>query len=284
MNFPNYFADAESSFKESKFVIFGLPYDKTSSFRHGAAEAPKYIRQASWNFETYNMLTGGDLTGIPIHDYGDLDISGMNPSDMVKTVKDFTAYILKNNKFPVAIGGEHSVTSGIIQAYPDDIAVVVLDAHMDFRDIYENEKFNHACVTKRISDHLKIENIALIGIRSAEKNEYNDAEEKKLFYKTSFEIREKGMKKTLTEIDKHIGDKRTYLSFDIDALDPCYAPGTSTPEPFGISSFDGLEIIDFFSDRLVGFDIVEVCPHFDNGETSLIAAKYIRYLIEKSFI
>ena len=114
MNFPDYFADAESSFDEAEFVIFGVPYDKTSSFRLGASQAPKEIRHASWNFETFNLKTAHDLRDINFHDYGDLDIKNNNPKEMITKVKEFTSMLLSKNKFPIALGGEHSITPGII--------------------------------------------------------------------------------------------------------------------------------------------------------------------------
>jgi len=282
MTFPKYFADAEADYDEADFIIFGVPYDKTSSFRKGANLAPKEIRHASWNFETFNIKTGIDLKDIKFHDYGDLDVKNDKPKVMVEKVKKFTATLLEKNKFPIALGGEHSITSGIIQAFPDDIAVVILDAHLDFRGQYENERYNHACVVRRISDHINVRDIVVLGVRSAEKEEFQDAKKQGLFYFESFKIREQGIKKTLSETKKYLKNKRIYLTLDIDVVDPAYAPGTSTPEPFGLTHFDVLECIESFSQRLVGFDVVEVCPPYDKGETALLAAKFVRYIIEQT--
>jgi len=283
MVFPNYFADAESSFNDADFVIFGVPYDKTSSFRHGADQAPNEIRQAGWNFETYNIKTGVDLRDIKFHDYGDLDVKNDAPEVMVKKVREFTSNLLKKNKFPIAIGGEHSITPGVIQAFPKDIAVLSLDAHIDFRQQYENEPYNHACVIRRIADLINIENIAVLGIRSVEKEEFEEAKNKKLFYRDSFFIKENGIKKAISNTKKYLKNKKIYLTLDIDVLDPAYAPGTSTPEPFGLTPYDIIECIDGFSSQLIGFDVVEVCPPFDKGETALLAAKLIRYVIDRTW-
>lgn len=281
MNFPNYFADAESNFNEAEFVIFGVPYDKTSSFRRGASKAPKEIRQSSWNFETFNLKTGNDLRDIAFHDYGDLDVKNDSPKDMVKKVKEFTLKIISKHKFPIAIGGEHSITPGIIQAFPKDIAVLSLDAHLDFRNQYENESYNHACTVRRITDHIDIKNIAVLGVRSAEKEEFEEARKQGLFYIDSFDIKKQGIKKALDKTKHFLADKKIYLTLDIDVVDLTYATGTSTPEPFGLTSFDIIECIDVFSSNLVGFDVVEVCPSFDKGQTSLLAAKFVRYVIEQ---
>ena len=283
MNFPNYFADAESSFDEAECVIFGVPYDKTSSFRIGSSEAPKEIRQASWNFETFNLITGNDLRDISFHDYGDLDVKNDSPKNMVKKVKEFASMILSKNKFPIALGGEHSITPGIIQAFPKDIAVLSLDAHIDFRQQYENEPYNHAFAIRRIADHINVKNIAVLGIRSAEKEEFEEAKKHSLFYIDAFEIKKSGMKKALDETKNYLGNKQIYLTLDIDVLDLAYAPGTSTPEPFGLTSFDVIECIEYFSAQLVGFDVVEICPPYDKGQTALLAAKLLRHVIEHVF-
>ena len=281
MKFPDYFADAESSFEKAEFVIFGVPYDRTSSFRPGASQAPKEIRQSSWNFETFNLKTGNDLRDINFHDYGDLDVKNDNPFEMIKKVKVFTSMLLSKNKFPIAIGGEHSITSGIIQAFSKDIKVLSLDAHIDFRQQYENEPYNHACTIRRIADHINIKNIAVLGIRSAEKEEFEDAKKQRLFYIDAFDIKKLGINKALYKTKNFFKNKKIYLTLDIDVMDLAYAPGTSTPEPFGLTSFDILECIDCFSSNLVGFDIVEVCPPYDKGQTALLAARFIRYVIEQ---
>ena len=283
MKFPDYFADAESNFNEAEFVIFGVPYDRTSSFRPGANQAPKEIRQSSWNFETFNLKTGNDLREIKFHDYGDLDVINDSPKEMIKKVKEFTSMLLSKNKFPIALGGEHSLTSGIVQAFSKDVAVLSLDAHIDFRQQYENEPYNHACTIRRISDYVNIKNIAVLGIRSTEKEEFEDAKKQNLFYIDAFNIKKSGIKKALDETKDFLKKKEIYLTLDIDVIDPAYAPGTSTPEPFGLTPFDILECIECFSPQLVGFDVVEVCPPYDKGETALLAAKFVRYIIEYVF-
>ena len=152
---------------------------------------------------------------------------------------------------------------------------------MDFRKKYEKSPNNHACTSRRISDHVGIKNISILGIRSAEKEEFLEAKKLGLFYIDSFEINEKGIENTLDRTSNYIGNKKICLTLDIDVLDLCYAPGASTPEPFGLSPFDIIRCIDTFSSNLIGFDVVEVCPDFDNGQTALLAAKFIRYIIEK---
>ena len=280
MTFPNYFADADSSFDEADFVIFGVLYDKTSSFRHGAVDGPSKIREASWNFETFNFQTGFDLKDIKIHDYGDLDVRNDSPDVMIKKVTELSRKILYSKKFPIMLGGEHSITPGIIYAYPDDVSVLSLDAHIDYRAEYDNEPFNHACAVRRISDYIDVKKIAVMGIRSADKEEYAQANKDGLFFIDAYKIKDIGIIKAIEQTKKHLNSDRIYLSLDIDVLDPAFAPGVSTPEPFGLSHFDVLEVIRYFSKDLVGFDITEVCPKYDTGQTAALAAKLVRILIE----
>ncbi len=280
MNTPSYFADAESSLDDAAVVLFGVPYGKTSSFRFGAHQAPWAIRQASWNFETFNFISGKDLKDILFHDYGDLEVEDDTPRDMVQKTTAFVTTLLKKKKFPLAVGGEHAITPGIVHAFPQDISVVSIDAHLDFRQRYEGEPYNHACVVRRLADHIPLDNIAVLGVRSAEKEEFEEAKKQGLFFVDAFTIHEKGIAYALQKTQHHLKQKKIYFTLDIDGIDPAYAPGTSTPEPFGLTPFDILACIDCFASSLVGFDVVEVCPPYDNGETALLAAKFIRHIIE----
>ena len=187
--------------------------------------------------------------------------------------------LLSKNKFPIAIGGEHSITPGVVKAFPNDIAVLFLDAHMDFRERYENDVNNHACAMRRVADHIKRKNIAVLGVRSTEKEEFDSVREFGIFYCDAFSIQKAGVSEAIQKTKEHLKEKKIYLTLDIDVIDPAYAPGASTPEPFGLTPFDILEIIEAFSPQLIGFDIVEVCPPYDNGETALLAAKLLRSLI-----
>ncbi|DAC72867.1 MAG TPA: agmatinase [Thermoplasmata archaeon] len=276
MEFPNYFADAESSFKQASFILFGVPFEKTSSFRHGADKAPFEVRQASWNFERYDLRTGINFEEILVHDYGDLDVSKMNSKQVFDATKTFTATLLKEQKIPFAIGGDHSITPGIVSAFPKDIAVISLDAHMDFRQEYKNDIYNHACVIRRVADHVPLKNIAVLGIRSGEKEEYELAQKENLFFRDAFTINKLGLKKIIQQTKTLLKGKKIYLTLDIDVIDPAYAPGTSTPEPLGLTPLQVIEIIEAFSPQLIGGDLVEVCPPYDHGQTAVLAAKLIQ--------
>jgi agmatinase len=279
MDFPNYFADAESSMKDASFILFGVPFEKTSSFRHGADKAPFEVRQASWNFERYDLRTGSNFEEIPVHDYGDLDVQKLSSKELFRVTKDFTSTILAQQKIPIAIGGDHSITPGIVTAFPEDIAVVSLDAHMDFRQEYKNDIYNHACVIRRIADHLPLQNIAVLGIRSAEKEEYEHAKEQGLFFRDAFTIDKIGIHRIIQQTKTYLAGKKIYLTLDIDVVDPAYAPGTSTPEPFGLLPMQVIEVIEAFSPQLIGCDLVEVCPPYDHGQTAVLAAKLLQVFI-----
>lgn len=266
------FADANSSFNDAKFVIFGVPFDSTSSFRSGSRFAPNRIREASYNFETYLMEHDVDLIDVPIHDAGNLDEYG-NVDEMTGAVEDAVKKILP--KFPILIGGEHSLTMGAVKPFKD-VSVVFIDAHLDFREEYLGIKNSHACVSRRISEIVGVENVFSIGVRSFSREEKDDAEKLGLKYFSSFDIKEKGVEKIIRNLNLK---KKIYLSLDMDGVDPSYAPGVGNPEPFGLTPLDVVKCIKILSDRLIGFDIVEVCPPHDNGNTSLLGARIIRDLI-----
>lgn len=266
------FADANSSFNDAKFVILGVPFDATSSFRSGSRFAPNRIREASYNFETYLIEHDIDLTDVPFHDAGNLDEYG-NVNEMIDGVEDAVKKIL--SKFPILIGGEHSLTMGAVKTFRD-VSVVFIDAHLDFRNEYLGIKNSHACVSRRVSEIVGVENVFSIGVRSFSREEKNDTEKMGLKYFSSFEVKENGIENIIRNLNLK---KKIYLSLDMDGVDPSFAPGVGNPEPFGITPADVVKCIKILSDRLVGFDIVEVCPNYDNGNTSLLGARIIRDLI-----
>lgn len=279
MNFPDYYADAETTYAEARYVIRGVPYEKTSTFRHGADKAPTEIRQASWNFEQFDPRSGIIFSDLQVHDAGNLDVTKLSSKDLYTFLKAQTTTLLNDQKLPISLGGDHSITPGIVAAFPKDTAVLSLDAHMDYRSSYKKDPYNHACVIRRVADHVPVHNIAVLGIRSAEEQEYADARSHGLFFKDAFTIHDTGIDETITQTKHHLGTKPLYLTLDIDIIDPAYAPGTSTPEPFGLLPLEVLKIIDAFAPHIIGCDLVEVCPPYDQGITAILAAKLIRLLI-----
>jgi agmatinase len=193
---------------------------------------------------------------------------------MMGGVRNNVRDVVNVGKFPILIGGEHSLTPPAVSRF-EDVGVVILDAHLDFRDQYLNERNSHACVTRRIADLVGVENVLSIGIRSVEKKEKEEAEKLKLKWVSANALRELGIRKVL----KPLGWDRIYLSLDMDFFDPSYAPGVGNPEYFGFSPEVAKEAINILAPKLFGFDICETSPPFDNGNTSSLAARLVREVI-----
>jgi agmatinase len=264
------FADAVASFEDAKFVIVGAPFDKTTSFRSGTRFAPTTVREASQTFEKENFEHGTTFDDIPVHDAGDLYEEG-TVDEMVKAIHEEAKRIVDAKKFPMFIGGEHSITPPIVKAL-GEISVITIDAHLDFKDEYQGLKNSHACAHRRIVDHVGKGNAFAFGVRSISADEEVDSS----LYADSFRIHEQGAEKVFDEMLSKLKRRPIYLSLDIDGIDPAYAPGTGTPEPFGITPWDVRHIINKIGDRLVGFDVVEISPPYDNGNTSVLGARMMR--------
>jgi agmatinase len=272
------FADASSTLDDSDFAIFGVPFDGTSSFRSGAAEAPDQIREASHNFETFKFEHGEDIESIKYCDLGDLE-EFQSVDQMLQRVEAFSKDLVEKNKFPIALGGEHSISPAIVKSF-EDIGVISLDAHLDFRNEYEGVKNSHACSTRRISDVVGVSSVVPIGVRSMSKDESKDAENLGLKFISSYAFhRDSNMEEAVERALEWIGREKIYLTLDMDVFDPAYAPGISNPEPFGLAPIEIKRCINHLADRLVGFDVVEVSPPFDNGNTSALAARLVREVI-----
>jgi agmatinase len=264
------FADAVSDFDESKFVIVGAPFDKTTTYRSGARFAPTTVRETSQTFERENFEHGITFEDIKVHDGGDLFEEG-TVDEMVSSIEEEAKRIVSAKKFPVFIGGEHSISPPIVKAF-GEVSVITIDAHLDFREEYQGLRNSHACAHRRIVDHVGKGNAFAFGVRSIS----GDEDVKQALYADAFRIRREGTEKVFEEMLKKLRRKPIYLSLDIDGIDPAYAPGTGTPEPFGLTPWDVRYVIDRIADRLVGFDVVEICPPYDNGNTSVLGARMMR--------
>lgn len=274
---PLRFQPSNCSFEDANFIIVGVPFDNSSSFRSGSKHAPNAIREASFNFENYLFEHDLDLSEIPICDIGNLDEFG-DSKEMLECIKEVVKIILEQNKFPVILGGEHFMTSTVVSCFYD-VSVIILDAHLDFRDSYMGNKYSHACGTRRVFDNIGKENISIIGVRSMSTEEKIDSEKYDLKYFSSFEVKEIGIEKVMNKVLESIKNKKIYLSLDMDVIDPAYAPAVGNPEPFGLSPFDVKKCINLIGKRLVGFEITEVSPIYDNGNTSSLTARFIREVI-----
>jgi len=264
------FADAVSSFEDSQFVIVGVPFDKTTTYRSGTRFAPTVVRETSQTFERENFEHGISFEDIPVHDAGDLYEEG-DVDDMVASIEEEARRIVSAKKFPLFIGGEHSISPPVVKAF-GEISVITIDAHLDFRDEYQGLKNSHACAHRRILDHVGRGNAFALGVRSIS----GDEDISQALFADSFRIHKKGIEPVLEDMLKKLKRRPIYLSLDIDGIDPAYAPGTGTPEPFGLTPWDVRYVINRVADRLVGFDVVEICPPYDNGNTSVLGARMMR--------
>ena len=275
------FADAVSTYEDARFVIFGVPFDATSSFRYGSREAPDAIRKASYNFETYNDFYGVDLTDVRIHDPGNLDVD-LCSDDMLCMVHDAVAKILHDSKIPIVLGGEHTLTYGCARAFVemfDDAGIIVLDAHLDLRDEYLGAKHSHACVSRNIIDDLT-DRCVLIGVRSGSADEYRYAKKKEILWHSSDDVHDDGIESVMKKAFDALSDcKKIYLSIDLDVIDPGYAPGVGNPEPFGLDPRDVRAVIRMAAPYTDGFDVSEINPGYDHGESAMLGARLVREFI-----
>ena len=271
------FADADAEYSSADYVLFGVPFDGTTSFKAGCRDAPLAIRQVSYNIETYLPFYDLEMTDVSVHDMGDMYVECL-PDLMVEQVADAVSDLIKDEKVPIMMGGEHSVTIGAVQTLKPKW-YVVCDAHLDMQDEYRGSPFNHDCVTARVSE--AVENIVIIGARSGCKEEFEYARENYHLY-TADDVEERGIRAVLDEVSELIGGDSLYLSIDADAIDCCLTPGLGTPEPFGLTPKDVRAVIRRLAKNAVGFDYVEVLPN-DQGQTAMVAAHMIREFIAGHF-
>ncbi|KON28521.1 hypothetical protein AC481_01110 [miscellaneous Crenarchaeota group archaeon SMTZ-80] len=274
------FAGCNTSFDDAKYVILGVPYDKTSTYRPGSRFAPSHIREASLNIETYSFKTNLDLEEIKICDLGDLNIVD-SLEETLKRLKIVVTEIVNADKIPIVIGGEHTITTGVFKSLKENSALMIFDAHLDFREEYMGSNFSHATFVRHLMNALGPEKIILAGTRAVSKVEVEYAKKIGLFYITTNEIQQNEANVIINKIKSKISDlKKVYISLDMDVLDPAYAPAVGNPEGFGINIKDLMEIIYGLRDiPLSGFDLVEVVPHYDQGVTAIQAAKIIFEII-----
>ena len=250
-------------------TILGAPFDRTSSYRRGAAAAPAAIRWASESIETYSPRQERDLDDIVLCDAGDVDLWDAAPAQMIARVR---AALAAASGIPILLGGEHTVSVGAVQAmverYPE-LAVVVVDAHTDLRDSYEGETWSHAATIRRVSEHVNVDRIVMLGVRSGTRDEWAQAKELGYCGRTGA---------LPSSVWAAIANRPIYLSVDIDGFDPSVAPGTGNPEPLGMTVDEFTTLLPVLRrSRVVGCDVVEVSPPFDPaGQTSILAAWLVR--------
>ncbi len=267
--------DKEASAAE--IILFGAPFDSTTSYRPGTRFGSGAVRRESYGIECYSPYQDKDLTDTAVLDCGDLELCFGDTSQALEQITAFTKEVLEEKKLPFMLGGEHLVTLGafraVKEAYPD-VHVIHFDAHADLREEYLNVKLSHACVLRRCWELVGDGRIHQFGIRSGDREEFRWGREHVDTRKFDFE--------GLADILKELKGKPVYFTLDLDVLDPSVFPGTGTPEPGGVS-FDELRkaaTLVCEQGNIVGCDVNELSPHYDqSGVSTMVACKIVREML-----
>ncbi len=281
---PNNFCGLEGdncSYKKAKAVIVPVPYEKTTTYLKGTNKAPKAVIEASKNMELYDEELDKVIADIGISTLPPLKTKS-KPCDMIKKVKAHCAKVINDGKFPVVIGGEHSISVGFLLAikekYPN-ISVVQFDAHADLRDEYRGSKYNHACVMARMREQSDVIGVGIRSLSYKESRLIKDKNYKIIWAKDRMDAAS-CVRKILDSVKGDI-----YLTIDVDAFDPTLVPSVGTPEPGGFNWYDILAIAKgIFEERnVVGFDVMELCPNPVDKSADFIIAKLIYKLLGYKF-
>lgn len=270
------FIGCDAEYEESKIVLFGAPFDSTTSFRPGARFGSAAMRHESFGLETYSPYQDKDLTDYAVFDSGDLELCFGSAEAALADIEAHAETILQDDKLPLLIGGEHLVTLGSVRAaarkYPD-LHIIHFDAHADLRDDYLGAKLSHACVIRRCHDILGDGRIHQFCIRSGDREEFRFAREHTDMHPLTLD----GLKETV----EALGDTPVYFTIDLDCLDPSVFPGTGTPEAGGISFLELLNAIRTVAKaNVVAADVNELAPMLDTtGVSTATACKVLRELL-----
>ena len=272
------FIGCDCEYSEADIVLFGAPFDSTTSFRPGARFGSSAIRHESFGIETYSPYQDKDLLDKKVFDSGDLELSFGSPDAALSDIEAQSKKILDDGKLPILIGGEHLVTLGSVRAvfekYPD-MHIIHFDAHADLRDDYLGVNLSHACVLRRCYDLVGDGRIHQFCIRSGDREEFAFAKDHTDMHKFTFD----GLDEVVSELAKN--NTPVYFTIDLDCLDPSVFCGTGTPEAGGVSFMDLLNaILKVSKTNIVGADINELAPMLDNsGASTAVACKVLRELI-----
>ena len=272
------FIGCDAEYEASKIVMFGAPFDSTTSYRPGARFGSAAIRHESYGLETYSLYQDKDLEDYEVFDSGDLELCFGSSDVALLDIEKRTREILADGKLPFMIGGEHLVTLGAVRAvfekYPE-LHIIHFDAHADLRDDYLGAKLSHACVLRRCHELVGDGKIHQFCIRSGERAEFAFAKEHTDMHPFSFE--------GLQEVVDELAEKKVpvYFTIDLDCLDPSVLPGTGTPEAGGVTFLELLEAVkQVVKTNLVGVDVNELAPMLDSsGVSTATACKVVRELL-----
>ncbi len=270
------FLACDAEFQEAQAVLFGAPFDGTTSFRPGARFGPPSIRGESYGIETYSPYAGLDMADVRVFDGGDLELPFGSAVRALRMVEEYAAGVLDAGKKFLMLGGEHLITLGALRAalakYPD-LHVVHLDAHTDLREEYIGEELSHSTVMREIWKMTGDGRIWQFGIRSGERHEFQFAKEHLHFHPFD-----------LSGFDAAVGalrDRPVYFTLDLDVLDPSLLCGTGTPEAGGVTFKELLEVLLRLRElNVVAADVMELSPHYDqSGASTAAACKIVREIL-----
>ncbi len=272
------FIGCDCDYEQSRMVLYGAPFDSTTSFRPGARFGPSAMRHESFGLETYSPYQDADLTDCAVFDSGDLELCFGSAQAALEDIEARAAGILQDGKFPLLLGGEHLVTLGAVRAavkrYPQ-LHIIHFDAHADLRDDYLGAKLSHACVLRRCHELTGDGRIHQFCIRSGEREEFRFARSHTDMHPFGFD----GLEQTVSILREQ--RVPVYFTIDLDCLDPSAFPGTGTPEAGGVSFLQLLEAIrTVCAADVVGADVNELAPMLDpSGVSTAAACKVLRELI-----
>jgi agmatinase len=269
---------------DAKVIIVQVPYDVTASYRKGARHGPSAIISASTYMEQFDEELNRETYRVGIHTQRPLKVKGCSPKKMTARVEHAVGSVIDHGKFPVVLGGEHSVSIGAIRAVAKKVpkfSILQLDAHCDLRDEYMNSKYNHGCFARRV---LGLAPIVQVGVRSMSKDERDLLPHPKIRSISMYEIHsdKDWIKKACQVLSEHV-----YVSIDLDVFDPSVVPATGTPEPGGLGWYDIITLLRTLAKKkhIIGFDVVELCPIKGHDAANFLVAKliyrFLGYIFER---
>ncbi len=271
------FLSCDAEYDQAKIVIFGAPFDSTTSYRPGCRFGSRAIRSESIGLETYSPYLDKDIKEVQVFDSGDLELCFGDSQLSLAAIRERTEIILSDGKIPLMLGGEHLVTAGAVEAVAKryaDLNIIHFDAHADLRDSFFGTQLSHACVLRRCWDMIGDGRIFQFGIRSGDREEFIWGKSHVSTRKFDFD----GLKETVASLK----GKPVYFTLDLDVLDPSIMSGTGTPEAGGVSFSQLLEAVFLVckDTNVVGCDVTELAPDYDtSGVSTAVACKIVRELI-----
>jgi agmatinase len=260
-----------TDYKSAKIIVFPVPYDDTATWQKGAALGPEAILEASAHVELYDIETDSEVHVQGIHTFQLPHLPG-SPEQLARIMRRYVASFLKDGKFPVLLGGNHSITPGAVQGIRDyfsDLTVLQLDAHADLRDSYGGSMFNHACVMARVKEVCPV---VQVGIRSMGREEVNGLDPSRVFFARDILSEQGWMERVVESLSFNV-----YVTIDLDVFDPSIIPSTGTPEPGGLDWYQITGLLRKVAQErhVVGFDVVELMPNQYNKAPDFIAARLV---------